>query len=172
MWPMPMNIDQLKIVLWPEPILKQVATPVEAVTDEIRQIAEKMLELMHDAPGVGLAGPQVGLGLRMFVANETGDPEDDKVFINPVLRDPSEEAELYTEGCLSLPEITAQIMRPIGISIDALDVNGETFTLSSETLAARIWQHETDHLDGITIIKRMTAMDRLTNQRAIRMLEK
>jgi peptide deformylase len=131
-----------------------------------------MLDLMHEAPGVGLAAPQVGLPIRLFVANETGEPEDDKVFINPTLRDPSEETEPYSEGCLSLPDITAQITRPIGITIDATDLDGALFSLTSDTLAARIWQHENDHLDGITIIKRMNPMDRLTNQRAIRLLEK
>jgi peptide deformylase len=127
---------------------------------------------MHEAPGVGLAAPQVGIPWRLFVANPTGEPADDRAFINPVLSRPSREMHDRDEGCLSLPEITAQIRRPKAITVTATDLDGREFALTSDDLPARIWQHETDHLDGVLIIDRMTPMDRLANARKLKELEK
>jgi len=169
---MPSAVDKLKIVHYPAGVLRRKASPVPEVTDDIRAIASRMLELMHEAPGVGLAAPQVGLGLRLFVASETGEPEDDMVFINPVILQPTEEMEDMEEGCLSLPEIRGQVRRPRGVTIQAIDLRGEPFSLRSEELPARIWQHETDHLDGVLIIDRMTPMERRANQKQLRQLEK
>lgn len=172
MTPMPVDVEKLRIVLYPHPALRTKAKPVEAITDEVRLVAGRMLELMHDAPGVGLAAPQVGLSWRLFVAGPGGEGKDDRVFINPVLIDPSREVEDYEEGCLSLPEITGQIRRPIRISVEATDLDGQRFRLTSDQLPARVWQHETDHLDAILIIDRMAPMDRMANQKAVRELEK
>lgn len=168
---MAVNANKLKIVNYPHEVLRQKAQPIDAVTDEIRDVANRMLALMHDAPGVGLAAPQVALPWRMFVANSTGDPQDDQVFINPVLSSPSREIEDYEEGCLSLPHIKAEIRRPKAITITAVNLDGESFTLTSDELPARIWQHETDHLDGVLILDRMTADDRRANRRLIKELE-
>jgi peptide deformylase len=110
--------------------------------------------------------------LRFFVANPTGKPEDDRVFINPVLSAPSREVEEADEGCLSLPDITGLIRRPKSITIHALDLEGSSFELTSDQLAARVWQHETDHLDGVLIIDRMAPLDRLANQRLLREMER
>ncbi len=130
-----------------------------------------MLELMHEARGVGLAAPQVGLAWRLFVANPTGELEDDRVFINPKLTEPSLETQVHDEGCLSLPNITGEITRPVRITIDALDDLGQPFQLTSDELPARIWQHETDHLDGILILDRMPAIDKIANKQAVMDLE-
>ena len=107
----------------------------------------------------------------MFVANHTGDPENDLVFINPVLTDPTRTTEDYEEGCLSLPDIRAEIRRPRGITITALGLDGHPFSLASDELPARIWQHETDHLDGVLIIDRMSPTDRTALRRKIKALE-
>ncbi len=163
--------DQLRIVHYPDPVLRRVAQPVEAVTDEVRAVARRMLQLMHEAPGVGLAAPQVGLPWRMFVANPTGEPDDDRVFINPVLSGPSREAASQQEGCLSLPGIQGDITRPTAITITALDLDGRSFTLTSDDLPARVWQHETDHLDGVLIIDKMPPIDRRANRRLLKELE-
>lgn len=168
---MAVDPDQLQIVLYPHPVLRARARPVEAVTDEVRAVARKMLQLMHEAPGVGLAAPQVGLSWRLFVANDSGEPDDDRVFINPVLMDPGPEIEDHEEGCLSLPEITGQIRRPRTITVEALDEQGQAFRMTSSDLAARIWQHETDHLDGVLIIDRMPPIDRMANRRLLKELE-
>lgn len=162
---------QLAIVHYPDPVLRARAKELTAVTPEVQAVARRMLELMHEAPGVGLAAPQVGLSWRLFVANATGKPEDDQVFINPVLVDPSRECHDYEEGCLSLPEIRGDIRRPTTISIEAIDLAGQRFKLTSSELPARIWQHEMDHLDGVLIIDRMNPLDRMANRRALKELE-
>ncbi len=167
----PIDPQKLKIVNYPHPVLRAKAKPLSQITEEVRAVAVRMLVLMHAAPGVGLAAPQVGLPWRMFVANPTGQPEDDLVFINPVLSMPSREVSDYEEGCLSLPDIRATIRRPKGITVTALDLAGKSFTLSSEELAARVWQHETDHLDGVLLLDRMTEMDRRACRKAIKELE-
>ncbi|MEX0776455.1 MAG: peptide deformylase [Phycisphaeraceae bacterium] len=166
------DVSQLTIVHYPAPVLRAKAKPIGRITEKVRSLAERMLQLMHEAPGVGLAAPQVGVSWRMFVANPTGDPADDQVFINPVLTEPSREMHDRDEGCLSLPDITAQIRRPKAITITATGLDGREFSLSSDELAARIWQHEIDHLDGVLIIDRMTPMDRLANARKLKELEK
>ncbi len=167
------NIDPraLRIVSYPDPILRQKARPVEVIDDTVRQVAKRMLQLMHDAPGIGLAAPQVGLPWRLFVANPTGDPRDDQVFINPELQIVGRRTDDAEEGCLSLPNIRADIRRPVAITIRALDEYGKPFEMTSDDLPARIWQHETDHLDGVLILDRMTPFDRAANKRAIEELE-
>ncbi len=169
---MALQVDELSLVLYPDPVLRLKTQRVESVTDEVRRVAHRMIQIMHEAPGVGLAAPQVGLNWRMFVANPTGEPENDRVFINPVLSHPSRAQEEYEEGCLSLPNITAPIRRPKGITIEALDLAGQPFELTSEDLPARVWQHEFDHLEGVLILDRMTEIDKLSNRQAIRDLER
>lgn len=167
----PIQVDQLRIIHYPAPMLRAKARPIDAITTEVQAVAQRMLELMHQAPGVGLAAPQVGLPWRLFVANATSDPQDDLVFINPVLSNFSRETEDQEEGCLSLPHITGQIRRPKGAVITAQNMQNQTFTLASDDLPARVWQHETDHLDGVLIIDKMTALDKKANQPALGDLE-
>ncbi|MEX2673010.1 MAG: peptide deformylase [Phycisphaeraceae bacterium] len=167
---MPVKIDQLRVVYYPDPVLRRKAAPVEQITDEVRDVAERMVELMHQHRGVGLAAPQVGLSWRMFVANPTGEVEQDRVFINPVLT-LSETVDVYEEGCLSLPGINADVRRPIHAVIEATDLAGETVRLESDDLPARVWQHEMDHLNGVLILDRMSEIDRTASKRAIKELE-
>ena len=168
-----MTVDPstLRIVHYPAPILRKRAEEIRGITSETRAVAARMLDLMHDAPGVGLAAPQVGLPWRMFVANPTADPLDDQIFINPVLVNPSRELADQEEGCLSIPDVRGVIRRPVAITVRALDLDGRAFEATSEALPARIWQHEMDHLDGVLIIQRMTAIERMANRRVIRGLE-
>jgi peptide deformylase len=168
---MPVDTAHLRIVHYPHPALRRTAAPVEAVTDELRDVAKRMLELMHASDGVGLAAPQVDLGWRLFVANPTGQADDDRVYINPQLTDPTPHTDRVEEGCLSIPDVRAPIMRPVGITISATDLDGQSFTDTAEQLLARIWQHETDHLNGVLILDRMTPADRRVNRRAIELLE-
>lgn len=169
---MDVKVDQLHIVDYPDPVLRRTAVAIESVDDSVRDIAERMIELMHEAQGVGLAAPQVGLSLRMFVVNDPEAPDkSERVFINPVLSDPETENATRQEGCLSLPGINVDVKRPVGITIEATDLHGERFTLTSRDIAARIWQHEYDHLDGVLILDKMSALDKLANRRAIKELE-
>lgn len=163
--------DQLEIIVYPDPRLRRKVQPVAEVNDQVRAVADRMLELMHQAPGVGLAGPQVGLDWRLFVANPTGERADDRVFINPTLSNPSREQADEEEGCLSLPGIRGEIRRPTAITIEATDRDGRRFTLDGSDLEARIWQHEYDHLDGVLILDRMPRVDRLASRQALRQLE-
>jgi len=166
-----MQPAQLRIVHYPHPALHVAATRVDPDDPQVKAVARRMIELMHDARGVGLAAPQVGLSWRLFVANPSNEPGEDRVFINPTLTDASHESRSHEEGCLSLPGITCDILRPTRITVHAIDLDGKSFTLTSDQLPARVWQHEYDHLEGILIIDKMTPMDRMANRKAIRELE-
>ncbi len=135
-----------------EPILREKAQPVAEVNDEIRQLCEDMFETMIDAEGVGLAGPQVGKNLRLFVL--IADDEVRRVFINPQIIKTSEEVGEYDEGCLSIPQVYETITRPTKVTVQALNEKGKPFTLEADGFLARIIQHEYDHLDGILYIDR------------------
>ncbi len=175
---------KLSIVLYPDPSLRKKAAMMTEVTPEVRAVAARMVELMHEAEGVGLAAPQVWLPWRLFVAfvppAEGRSPESSpitalaspRVYINPILTSPVGPPEPYEEGCLSLPDINGEVLRPTTITITASDLEGKTFAQTGAGLLARCWQHETDHLDGILIIDRMTQMSRLKNRAAIRDLNK
>ncbi len=174
----------LRIAYYPEPSLKMKARPIETINGHVREVAGRMIELMFEAEGIGLAAPQVGLPWRMFVAHV---PEDDsrsavdeppsashqpQVFINPELFDLCGEMVPLEEGCLSLPDIRGEIVRPHHASIRAVDESGGPITLHAQALLARCWQHEIDHLDGVLIIDRMTQLSRLKVRSAVRALER
>lgn len=142
--------DMLRICKLGEEILRQKAKDVPEVTDEIRSLAEQMLETMINADGVGLAAPQVGLPLRMFVVMV--DDNVRRVFINPQIISTSQEVCSYEEGCLSIPETYESIVRPKKVTVQALDESGKPFILEADGLLARVIQHESDHLEGILFI--------------------
>ena len=135
-----------------EDILRQKAQPVEEVNDEIRQLAEDMFETMLAADGVGLACPQVGKSLRMFVL--IADDNVRRVFINPQIIQTSKEVCDYDEGCLSIPQVYETITRPVRVTVQAQNEKGKLFTLDADGLLARIIQHEYDHLEGVLYIDR------------------
>lgn len=169
---MSVDVEKLRLVFYPDPVLRRRAQPIEAITDEVRRVAHRMIEIMREAPGVGLAAPQVGLSWRMFVARPGDDDERDYVFINPVLTSPSRQVSDYEEGCLSLPNIKAVVRRPKAVTIQALDLEGQPIQLTSDELPGRIWQHEYDHLEGVLILDRMSEMERIANRQAIKDLER
>ncbi len=142
----------LQILLYPDPLLKKIAAPITKVDGKITELANSMFETMYDAPGIGLAGPQVGIMQRIFVI-DIGDPKnkDSKnpiVFINPEIKETSGERK-YEEGCLSLPGIREMVVRPSEVVVKALDIEGKEFTLKTDGLLATAIQHELDHLNGI-----------------------
>jgi len=185
---MPVDPRALSVVTYPAPILRKRSRPIEDITDEVRAVARRMIELMFESEGIGLAANQVGLPWRLFVAHvpPSDDPDNFRtpdadpasatrepvVYINPVLSSPERDLEPYEEGCLSLPEIHGEVRRPSAITITARDLDGNAFTRRAEGLLARCWQHESDHLDGVLILDRMTPGSRLRNRAAIRDLEK
>lgn len=168
---MAIDVSKLQLVIYPAAVLRQRAKPVTEVTDEVRAVAARMFELMRENDGVGLAAPQVGLPWRLFVTNSKQDKDEDRVYINPRIVSLEGDLEPYEEGCLSLPEIRADIRRQPRATIVATDLEGREFTLTHDGLLARVWQHEQDHLDGILILNRMTPLDRLATRRAVKELE-
>lgn len=162
--------EELKIILYPDPRLKRMSEPVTAFDDALRDIVVQMFKLMRDAHGVGLAAPQVGKNLRLFVMNPSGEPGDDQVYINPVLSegDGSEDAE---EGCLSLPDIRVKVTRDKRITIQAQDLEGNRFEQSASGFIPRVWQHEFDHLNGILLTDRMGPVAKMTHRKRLKELE-
>lgn len=161
--------SRLRIVLYPDPVLKKPAVDVGKFEAEIAALAKRMLELMREAKGVGLAAPQVGVGLRVFVCNPTGEPSDDLICVNPRLTGlfGGEERE---EGCLSIPGVIVTMRRATHVVMEAFDVDGKPFQVTGTEIRARVWQHEMDHLDGRLIIDNMSATDEIANRRAIKQL--
>jgi peptide deformylase len=168
-----MQIDpaQLRILHFPAPVLRQRAAPVEKIDQSIKDLAARMIELMHEADGLGLAAPQVGVPLRMFIAQAPQEDEPVRVYINPQLSNLADELDPREEGCLSLPGINVQVRRPAAATITATDLGGKAFSFSSAGLLARVWQHEVDHLDGVLIIDKMGPMDRLATRKALKELQ-
>jgi len=162
--------DDLQIILWPDPRLKKMSKPVEKFDAGLRSLVAKMFELMRAARGVGLAAPQVGHNLRLFVINPTGKPEDDRVYVNPDLfdLDGEEEAE---EGCLSIPQLSVNVVRGTSAKIRARDADGKPFEETDTGYRPRIWQHEFDHLNGTLLIDRMGPTAKLANRKLLKDLE-
>lgn len=152
----------LPILKWPDPRLAEVCAPVEQITPEIEQLAADMLETMYAAPGRGLAGPQVGVMQRLFVM-DVGWKEgrsDPLVCINPMLQEVSETRATATEGCLSIPGVTAEVSRPARVQMVWTGLNGARFVQSFEGFGAVCVQHELDHLDGVVTFDHLDAETR------------
>ena len=150
-----------KILEYPAPALRQAAKPVEVVDDSIRQLVADMAETMYAAPGVGLAANQIGVLLRVFVIDIAGDdePSDLRVFINPEILT-STGTQVWEEGCLSFPGISEEIKRAETVKVRALGTDGQPFELEADGLLAVAIQHEHDHLEGITMVDRLSAIKR------------
>jgi peptide deformylase len=163
--------DALRVIYYPDPRLKRKSLPVTVFDDSLKQTANRMLELMREHKGVGLAAPQVGLNIRLFVVNATGKPEDDRIYVNPILTeaDGDEEDE---EGCLSLPDINVNVRRPTArLKMQAQDLDGKPFEEIGEGFITRVWQHENDHLNGVLIIDRMGPVEKLTYRKKLKEME-
>lgn len=160
----------LHIIEYPDSRLRKPCAPVEAFDEELAALAEQMLRLMRRANGVGLAAPQVGVNLRLFVCNVTGKPEDDRIYVNPELSDLAGSIT-GDEGCLSIPNVTVSMRRASSCTLEARDIVGKPVKASGKDLIARCWQHEADHLDGRLIIDRMSDADAIANRKALKELE-
>lgn len=160
--------SKLRILHYPAEVLRRKALPVPVIDEEVRAIARRMIELMHEAEGVGLAAPQVGIPWRLFVTGGEAAGGEDAVYINPRLGEHTGDLVASEEGCLSLPRIRAEIRRPPVVTITALDLEGREFTRTEEGFLGRVWQHEYDHLEGVLILDRMTPIDRIATRRAVR----
>ena len=150
------------ILVAPHPVLKAKAKPVETVDAELRQMMDDMLETMYDAPGIGLAAPQIGVGSRVIVMDVAGEdePKAPLFMVNPELTWVSDEDASYEEGCLSVPEHYAEVVRPARIRVAYLDRDGKKQELAAEGLLATVIQHEMDHLEGILFIDHLSNLKR------------
>ena len=163
----------LRVINYPHPTLRRVSKPLKRVDAELRRMIDEMFALMYENKGVGLAANQVDLPYRVFVVNETGDPgkpEQQMVFINPVLSKPKGSAE-DEEGCLSIPGLYASVRRPDRVNISAYNLQGEQLDFEASGRFARILQHETDHLDGILFIDKLTPTQKIAAREQIEELE-
>jgi len=151
----------MEIAIYGNPILRKKAEPITEFNEELREFAEEMNETMREADGVGLAAPQVSTSRRMVVIDPTGGEAEPIVFINPEITWFSEDKEDYEEGCLSVPDISLKVNRPIKVTVKALDLEGHEFTIEETGgLLARAIQHEIDHLDGILFVDRVSPLQR------------
>ncbi len=151
----------------PDPVLRQISKPVETFDRELKTLVADMFETMYEAPGIGLAAVQVGVPIRLLVIDlqepkeEGGEPvRDPKVFINPEILWHSDSEVPYTEGCLSVPEQYAEVMRPDRIKAKWQNEKGETFEEEIEGLLAVCLQHEMDHLNGVLFIDHLSRLKR------------
>ncbi len=154
----------LHIVTVPDPVLKQVANPIENITAQIKQQATDMIETMYEAPGIGLAANQVGVLNRMFVMDTNYRKEkssrDAIVMINPEIVWKSEEISIMEEGCLSIPQQYAEVERPKSVRVKYIDLGGQTMEYIGEDLDSHCIQHELDHLNGILFIDYLSRLKR------------
>jgi peptide deformylase len=152
---------------WPDPVLKLRAEEVVEFDDDLRRLVERMQTLMAEARGIGLAGNQAGVLRRVFVF-QIEDEDEPRAAVNPAIVAPSEELETADEGCLSMQGVLVPVERPSAVTLEAHDAEGKPYRLELEGLAARVVQHEVDHLDGVLILERTTPEARREAMAALR----
>jgi peptide deformylase len=158
-----------KILVYPDPELKKKSAPVTVINEKTRELVQDMLETMYDAPGIGLAAPQIGVHQRIAVLDVSGRDEKPEIIvaINPVIV--HSEGESYEEeGCLSVPHYAANVHRHAKVVVKALNLEGEEMTYNAEGLLAIAFQHEIDHLDGILFIDHLSNLKREMFQKKYR----
>jgi peptide deformylase len=163
------------ILIHPDPRLKKTAAPVASVSDELRRLADDMLETMYDAPGIGLAAPQVAVMDRLIVmdcAKEDDATPEPMVLINPEVVWTSEERNVYDEGCLSIPEQYAEVERPAEVEVTWLGLDGQAKRERFDGLWATCVQHEIDHLDGKLFIDYLKPLRRQMITRKMQKLKR
>ncbi|MBR9762074.1 MAG: peptide deformylase [Rhodobacteraceae bacterium] len=151
------------ILIHPDPRLKKVATPVDDISDELRKLSDDMLETMYDAPGIGLAAPQIGILQRLIVLDcvkEEGEAPRPLVMFNPEVLAASDVTSTYEEGCLSIPEQYAEVTRPAEVTVRWMDRDGNAREETFDKLWATCVQHEIDHLEGKLFIDYISPMRR------------
>lgn len=152
----------IKIYQYPEPVLRQETSKISSFNDELSKLIEDMADTMYDAPGIGLAAPQIGQSLKLIVVDTTENPEDEKQYmalINPEIV-AHEGSQLDEEGCLSVPELTANVKRYKKVTVTYQDTEGHPHELTTEDRFAVVLQHEIDHLNGILFIDHLSPLKR------------
>jgi peptide deformylase len=147
-----------------DPVLRQRAAEVTDVDGRLAKLAEDMIQTMYEAPGLGLAAPQVGVHKRLFVYDIGDGPQ---TIVNPEIRESRDEWE-YDEGCLSIPGLSFELVRPKEIHLVGYDLEGNELSIEADEILARCFQHELDHLDGVLFLERLPEDDRKAAMRIIR----
>ena len=163
------DVEKCQITHYPANVLAKPAEPIEKIDDNIRQLVEKMTDIMLKNKGIGLAGPQAGVPLQIFIISLDETREAVKVYINPAVT-PFGELDSMEEGCLSVPGIHTKVRRYKKCRVTATDLDGKEFTEEAEGLYARCLQHESDHLAGITIADRMGSVAKIAHRRQLKKL--
>ncbi len=163
------DFSKCTLTRFPAPVLDRCAKPVAEINEDIRRLADRMIDIMVETEGVGLAGPQAGVNLRIFVVSLDSSRDTAKVYINPDIQ-PSGAVVSKEEGCLSLPGIYSNIPRYERCTLTATDLNGNRFTEEAEGLLARVFQHEYDHLEGTMIKDRMSRMAKIKHRARLKEL--
>lgn len=159
-----------RLTLYPDPLLRKVAAPVAHFDETLRATVRAMFDLMYASKGVGLAAPQAGLDQRILVLNESGEPEQaalELVLVNARILDRSGPVSLYEEGCLSFPQIYAEVRRPERCKVAFHDVQGQAIEREFDGFTSRIVQHEYDHLEGVLLVDRMSPADKQRHKSAL-----
>jgi peptide deformylase len=153
---------KLPILIFPDPVLRQQALPVERIDPALHRLVQDMLETMYKAPGVGLAAPQVGISRRLFVMDAATDKDapEPRFFFNPEIVATGDEIRVYEEGCLSIPEMFAEVERPASIVLRYTGADGKIVEERLEGHPATIAQHEIDHLNGVLFIDHLSRLKR------------
>jgi len=164
------DVENCSITHYPAEVLGGRARPVERIDDSIVRLVKKMTDIMLENKGVGLAGPQAGVPLRIFIISLDATKEGVKVYINPTVTPTTDELQVTDEGCLSVPGVHTKIRRYKKCSVTATDLDGNLFTQEAEGLYARALQHEYDHIEGITIVNRMGQTARIVHRKQLKKL--
>jgi peptide deformylase len=162
--------DPLHIVFWPDPRLRAACATVTDFGPALQELIGQMFELMRAQRGVGLAAPQVGRNIRLFVMNHSGDPAHDRVYVNPVLTH-LDGTDTDEEGCLSIPDVRINVPRTVKLQMTAQAADGSPIDAIAEGFEARVWQHEVDHLLGILLTDRMSFTDKMRWRKKLKLLE-
>lgn len=155
-----------KIIFLPDDRLRQIAKPVEHFDEALQTLIDDMFETMYEARGVGLAAPQIGIGLRLSVIDISKDKSEQLVLVNPEII-ASEGEEVYEEGCLSVPGTYDKVVRAEKVTVRALDRHGKSYELSAEGLLAECFQHEIDHLNGKLYVDLLSPLKRSIAKRKL-----
>jgi peptide deformylase len=168
------DVDKCRITHYPAEVLAKAASPIEKIDDNIRQLVKKMTELMLKNKGIGLAAPQVGVPLRLFIISLDESKEAVTVYINPTVtpisEKPATSLSSTDEGCLSVPGVFTKIRRYKKCTVTATNLDGNEFTEEAEGLFARVLQHEYDHIQGTTITDRMGSTAKIAHRRQLKKL--
>lgn len=160
--------NEWEILTYPDKRLRRKSAPVEEITDDIRKKGLALMDLMHEARGIGLAAPQVDWPVRILAINLTGQKRDGLIFVNPEIVSKSKATFAATEMCLSVPGIAGKVVRPREITVKSMNMDGEVNEFNLDGLLARCFLHEYDHLEGMLFIDRLSAAKKQSIKKKLR----